>query len=539
MHVIDLLKALHHVPGAAFSSGDRRGCLQGTRVKLLEGLLAWAADDCSQPIYWLSGMAGTGKTAIAYTFSHLLASKKSLAATFFCSRSAECVDVRRIFPTIAWTMAQIYPSYRSALLGVLKGNDGVQAYSLEDQFQKLLLGPLQSTNSATMPTGIIVIDALDECESDEATERLLNIILKYACNLRVKVFISSRPEPQIRDLLDSDPQLCSLLRLHDVEHNVIRDDIKLYIVTSLTKIFRDRRNDFDVTDDWPPPSQIDVLINRAGKLFIYAFTVCKYIGERRASPKKRLLNVTASRSLSSLATAYIDDIYRLILGQLPDFLEYEELSITRLVLSTVICVRIPLSVDDLGSLVGISGSDVRVAIAALHSLLLIPPMNHDIPVSIFHPSFADYLTDPSRSKDWAVDVGNGHSRLLRECFRIMSTKFHFTGNTTHLETLYLGNSDYAPIDQVMRYACIGWCYHLSHASLRGSELSFVVNYLNNISGDTFDPWYDIVMEEKQSRQTRLYLESTISEVSLVIRVVPSPLITESSCRILYVKPVHH
>src|SRR5271154_6764887 len=130
MHGIDLLKALQHAPEAAYDSGDRRGCLQGTRVKLLEGVLAWAADDSSERIYWLSGMAGTGKTAIAYTLSRLLASNKSLAATFFCSRSTKCTDVRRIFPTIAWIMAQTYSAYRSALLEALKGKADAQAGSL-------------------------------------------------------------------------------------------------------------------------------------------------------------------------------------------------------------------------------------------------------------------------------------------------------------------------------------------------------------------------------------------------------------------------
>jgi hypothetical protein len=459
MYVVDLFKALQHNPEAAFNAGDRRGCLPGTRVKLLEGLLAWAEDNSSQPVYWLSGMAGTGKTAIAYTFSRLLASKKSLAATFFCSRSAKCTDIRRMFPTIAWIMAQTYSLYHAALVEALRSDVYAQSGSLECQFQKLLLGPLQSINPDSIPTGVIVIDALDECESDEAIENLLTIILKYASNLRVKFFISSRPEPQIRAMLDSDTQLCSLLKLHDVEDDVVLDDIRLYIITSLAKVFQVRRSDFDATDeDWPPASQVDVLVDRSGKLFIYAFTVCKYIGERRANPKKRLLNVTTSGSFSNLATARIDDIYRLILGQLPSFLDDQELSITKQVLSAVICVRIPLSIDDLGSLLGISGSDIRGAVAGLHSLMLIPQINHDIPVSIFHASFADYLTDPSRSQDWVVDACASHKRLTNECLRIMTNQLAF--NITQLDTSYLGKNFTGILLRHLTYACQFWSDHL-------------------------------------------------------------------------------
>jgi chloramphenicol 3-O-phosphotransferase len=60
----------------------------GTRVDILSQLLAWATNDTSQPIYWLNGMAGTGKIAIAKTFcEHLQALNNHLGASFFLSRA--------------------------------------------------------------------------------------------------------------------------------------------------------------------------------------------------------------------------------------------------------------------------------------------------------------------------------------------------------------------------------------------------------------------------------------------------------------------
>lgn len=39
-------------------------CLPGTRTELLCQIAEWATSSRSKPIYWLNGMAGTGKSTI-------------------------------------------------------------------------------------------------------------------------------------------------------------------------------------------------------------------------------------------------------------------------------------------------------------------------------------------------------------------------------------------------------------------------------------------------------------------------------------------
>ncbi|KAJ3886068.1 hypothetical protein GG344DRAFT_58148 [Lentinula edodes] len=48
---------------------SRQACIQGTRVPLMEQIIKWAEDtsDTCPPIFWLCGMAGTGKSTIAYS----------------------------------------------------------------------------------------------------------------------------------------------------------------------------------------------------------------------------------------------------------------------------------------------------------------------------------------------------------------------------------------------------------------------------------------------------------------------------------------
>jgi hypothetical protein len=92
------------------SYGNPTGCMGGTRVKILAGLEAWASDDLSNKVYWLVGMAGTGKSTILHTLCEILDGKNMLGASFFCSRGSENTrNARLIVPTIAHSLASTSP----------------------------------------------------------------------------------------------------------------------------------------------------------------------------------------------------------------------------------------------------------------------------------------------------------------------------------------------------------------------------------------------------------------------------------------------
>jgi cytidylate kinase len=52
------------------------------------------------PIFWLDGLAGTGKSTIAQTVANHFDKNHELGASFFCSRDdADCSNVSLVFPT--------------------------------------------------------------------------------------------------------------------------------------------------------------------------------------------------------------------------------------------------------------------------------------------------------------------------------------------------------------------------------------------------------------------------------------------------------
>lgn len=99
---------------------SRRKCTEGARKHVLEHLKKWLYDQDAPRVYWMNGMAGTGKTTIACTYSEQLEHHELLAASFFYTRSsADCLNPTRIIPTIAYQLARYSIPFQSVLYEIL------------------------------------------------------------------------------------------------------------------------------------------------------------------------------------------------------------------------------------------------------------------------------------------------------------------------------------------------------------------------------------------------------------------------------------
>ncbi|KZV60303.1 hypothetical protein PENSPDRAFT_620147, partial [Peniophora sp. CONT] len=162
-----LLSRLDRLDIADLSAQDRPGCLNATRVKLLADLAEWGHDPHAPCIYWLNGMAGTGKSAIARSFGRQLEQDGILGGSFFCSRESvtELTDAKRIVPTLAAALAGRDELYRHALLQVLEKyseKPRPSVWKLDDQVQFLLVEPFSLIVDYGLPRFVFVVDALDE-----------------------------------------------------------------------------------------------------------------------------------------------------------------------------------------------------------------------------------------------------------------------------------------------------------------------------------------------------------------------------------------
>ena len=427
----------------------------------------WSTEEQDQRIFWLNGLAGTGKSTIAQTFAEISFADGRLGASFFCSRDFEDrSNLQIIFPTLAFQLAHRYSLFREKLLQVLRANPDVGRESLCSQMEKLIVGPLKT---AYIPT-LIIIDALDECKDEEPASAILSVLSRYVDEIpRVKFFITGRPEPRIRSgfRLKSLRPITEVLRLHDVKRSLVDSDIKLFFRTQLGNV-AEARSDCSLTEDWPSSSAINILCKKAEGLFIYASTVVKFIASEYHIPADRLnLIISLPQSTTHEGKSGIDLLYTQVLehafhGVHVDGEEfYPHL---RSVLGALLLIFNPLPMEALSTLLKKSG--ISTTLRFLHSLLLVPD-NEANSIHVFHKSLPDFLMDPERCKDkrFFINPSVHHHEILLSCLKLM--KEGLKKNICSLD-------DYVILSRIedtsicrkehigdaLEYACQFWARHL-------------------------------------------------------------------------------
>ncbi|KAL2198614.1 hypothetical protein P885DRAFT_67778 [Corynascus similis CBS 632.67] len=195
------LAMLPSASGAAFDSHAEEHnarCHPGTRTELLRQIQEWANDPQAESIFWLNGMAGTGKSTISRTVATSFEKDGLLGASFFFKRGeGDRGEAGLVFPTIArqlmYKIPALVPSIREALV-----DRDVPKKALRHQFEKLILQPLGCIHGTKAI--VIVIDALDECDKDEDVKTIIALLAQAneVRSVRLRIFITSRPELPIR-----------------------------------------------------------------------------------------------------------------------------------------------------------------------------------------------------------------------------------------------------------------------------------------------------------------------------------------------------
>jgi hypothetical protein len=112
----DLLDTLRPVSSAAWEAGMTEGCTPDTRILILDEIMTWAGDPTGSCVFWLNGLAGTGKSTIARTVCERLSERALLGASFFVSRQHQ---ERRKASNIVRTLAHQLAIHERAIAGAV------------------------------------------------------------------------------------------------------------------------------------------------------------------------------------------------------------------------------------------------------------------------------------------------------------------------------------------------------------------------------------------------------------------------------------
>ncbi|CAI7644813.1 unnamed protein product [Penicillium crustosum] len=478
------LSRLQTAKQASFDSYDNQHseCLPGTRIDLLREIEEWVKSPHGKCIFWLNGMAGTGKSTISQTVASRLQKQQLLGASFFFRRGEEDRGTaKKLFPTLTEQMVNKIPQMLPGVQKAIDDDPNISEKVLREQFEKLLLDPLFGIEQQEETIRrVIVIDALDECDLEEDIGSLLWLLpqVRKSTSVQLRFLLTSRPELPFRLGFEGITDAHQDLVLHEIEKPVIEHDISLYFEDQFLRL-KQRRS---FPPDWPGAAATKILVDRTVPLFIAAATICRFISDIKWNPQKRLDAILTDQStyVSKMESTYVPVLKQLLTGQnetesrklLEEFKE---------IVGVIIILATPLSINSLGRLIDRESDDIKCRLDQLHSVLSVPN-NFDTPVRILHLSFRDFLLDhrEDESKFW-INGKYANHRLAERCLQIMQDSLEKNICKLPSEGIQwneISNDSiqhYIPPE--LKYACRYWAHHLVQCTDLPSMIHNVYQFL--------------------------------------------------------------
>ncbi|KAF6758747.1 hypothetical protein DFP72DRAFT_845091 [Ephemerocybe angulata] len=385
-------------PGALHNSDERCDapkCHPETRVAVQEEILSWISqgDADAQPkkMMWISGPAGSGKTAIAGSVAEACKEQGILAATL--------------------------AHFGQRMLSHIDRDPAVLNLRLGEQLEALILKPLREgcakdTRDSVLPK-VIIIDGLDECgletfvrreradRSPASEQHVVLFALKQAADdsaFPFRIIVSSRPERVISDFFSEEAKDITTEIFLDDKYDP-DSDIALFLRAKFAEI----RRIYSLPQSWPGDKVIRLLVEDASGQFVYAATIIRFIQEGPNPPPLQLDSAMKLRPVVRGPGPFepLDALYTYILKSSPD-----PQQAARWIYVTQAYIvhdggysgerRLPAFFAR--QLLETTPGEAEHLLGNLRSLIRIPlPEDHTSPYVTYHKSMMDFIGDRTRS----------------------------------------------------------------------------------------------------------------------------------------------
>ena len=491
-HAPNLVTLLNPVFNAAHDCGPLTDaiCFEGTRVEVVESIKQWERDPSGRQIGWLTGPAGYGKSTIARTVALQWDLDKILAASYFFLRhSDDRSKGARLLPTLAFQLTLTIPETKQAIEEALVQDPTLLKRNLGYQFQKLLINPISALPQKDRRTMFIVIDALDECDDHDFISQLVKLITKIDYStFFIRFLFSSRRDGHVNRAFEHSPNSMTYhLSLSDVDAN---PDIKIFLKSRFDDIHTENPLVMaNIPKPWPSPSDLDEIVEKVNRSFIFAATLVKYIGTGEVPPE-RLKSVVETHT-------GVDGTYVKIIKEFWDDEHFQT------VFSTIMLLQRPFSVTELGTLLNLERSEILIEILKIQSVL-IHPRDDDTPVDIVHTSLREFSICPTRAGGLCVETPAHHLFIAERCLKVM-----------------LANPRRVVFDKdPMKYAASYWYKHL-RLTLNADSCSLpydsLVDSLEKFARQAADTWSNTFILNGHEGD---FDESSIDDISHAVKVSP-------------------
>ncbi|KAI5892225.1 WD40 repeat-like protein [Schizophyllum commune H4-8] len=449
-------------------AGTTSSCLPGTRVNLLREIEDWAFDPDGQRALILYGAAGKGKSAVAHAVAMRLRGMGTYAPFFAFDRTARDREAYQLLPTLAVQLARRNKECHDILCKMEA--DDLSTRDIKDQSDRLVVGLLPVVLILT-PL-VLVIDALDECPNEDATdetrslrlaadrrtllETLNALIADERLPRNVRLLITTRPDDDIR-LYVAHPtpllKLCSIDGAEDTDR-----DIRLFVEEKLSRT--------------AVSGMIDDVVAASQTLFECAALLCRELTKVRKPRVVLRRDDLVARVMRNPGQA-LYTTYRAILESHFDVDDVEVMAAYRRILAWILLAETPQRRETFSEIaeVLLSGFDVDDLFSGLGSLLMGTVAGSQHPVRALHTSFHDFVLDSDASGPFAISLrAESHLDLVDACLQILNSGLRF--NICCLPSSFDLNDAILDLPQRvnehvspgLQYACRAAASHLVHST---------------------------------------------------------------------------
>jgi len=271
--------------------------------------------------------------------------------------------------------------------------------------------------------------------------------------------------------------------LLDVPAPIVDRDISVFFRENFRIISASIEN---LAAGWPGENTVNLLVQRAEGLFIFASLVCLFLtSDKHRSPQDLLQVLLQNNSgdtrhkqghstSSSSKVLTLDGIYTQILRNSFKNAQQnkdENAELFRKVVGSLAILIEPLSEVALAELLGLPRQLLSQILLPINSMLNIPE-NGKAPIFFSHSSFRDFVLDKQRNNDetFPGDERQQHKALSECCIRLLSRKLRkdicelqVPGSLVQGVCSSLVSQKISPD---VHYACLYWVRHLQKSGVQ-------------------------------------------------------------------------
>ena len=340
---------------------------------------------------------------------HKSSSGPIVISFFFRHGVRKLESARRVIPTLSYQLLEKFPQLAHYYEGLIRRHPRIFVKASDDQFQKLILDPLDQITSQAVRTEqevVIILDGIDECKDKDKDEFLLFLLPKIASlDLRVRIIISSRRSPRVtEEVLQSYG--VQMVESVNVDGDMAIRSVKVFLEQNFERIWKKKKTLLKGTP-LPDDQQVKFFAKYSRGQFAYATALTKYT-ERNGTVPTQVLPMLCDPVRAVGAFGELDHLYTTVLIASTKSFPRDDV---RSILATIVAASHPQNTAQIAALSGVAEATVYEVVEALPGLL--HEATEDGPIEILYPSFADYLCNQKRAhSEYWVDEAETHKRLV-------------------------------------------------------------------------------------------------------------------------------